>query len=300
MPTPPNDFPFGPPTTGPSGGGSAADRQRKAYRLGSRLARARLESESPDDARALRAVEASDVVVVGGRYDHVERVLGALDLPYSTADGGALRRARLRPEQLLVINCPGEVDRAALPRIRDFVASGGSLFTTDWALRNVVEPAFPGFIEYNERPTGDEVVGVEVCAHGNPFLEGVLDGQDHPQWWLEGSSYPIRILDPEHVEVLLRSRELERRHGEAPVAVLFRYGKGEVFHMISHYYLQRTELRDARHRSEGSSYFKGVPLAPAMAAEADDLTLGEVESAATSTRFLANMVAKKKRQSSRP
>jgi hypothetical protein len=164
----------------------------------------------------------------------------------------------------------------------------------------VIEPAFPGIVAYNDRPTRDDVVGVEVCSRGNPFVDGVLDGQDNPQWWLEGSSYPIRILDPERVEVLLRSRELEKKYGEAPVAILFRHGQGEVFHMISHYYLQRTELRDARHRSGGSDYFreKGVPLSPSMAAEADEVTLGELESAASSTRLLANLVARKKRRSS--
>ena len=44
----------------------------------------------------------------------------------------------------------------------NFVESGGTLFTTDWALRNVIEPAFPGIIEYNDMPTGDDVVRIEV------------------------------------------------------------------------------------------------------------------------------------------
>ena len=76
-----------------------------------------------------------------------------------------------------------------------------------------------------------------------------MDGADAPVWWLEGSSYPTRILDPDRVQVLIRSRELESRWGESAVAVLFRHGQGEVFHMVSHYYLQRTETRDARHAS---------------------------------------------------
>jgi hypothetical protein len=277
------------------------DRQRRAYQVGSRLAQARLEQEAPDAARALREVEASDVVVVDGCYDHVERVLGALDLPFTSLTEQSLQRATLRPEQLLVVNCPGNVGEQAIPVIRDFVASGGSLFTTDWALQNVIEPAFPGFVEFNQRPTRDDVVGIEVCSATNPFLDGVLDGQDDPQWWLEGSSYPIRILDPARVEVLLRSRALEKKYGEAPVAVLFHYGKGEVFHMISHYYLQRTELRDARHKSAGASYFaeKGVPMSPETTAMVQDLSLGEVQAAATSTRFLANLVASKKQRGAR-
>ena len=277
---------------------NSQDRQQRAYAAGARMAKARISCQAPEDARALDEVEASDVVVVGGCYDHVERVLGVLDLPYTALDGASLRRARLRPEQLLVVNCPGTVGKRGIAKIRDFVAEGGSLFTTDWALRNVVEPAFPGLVEFNDKPTRDDVVRIEVCSKDNPFLAGVLDGQDDPQWWLEGSSYPIRVLDPSRVEVLLRSRELEKKYGEAAVAVLFQYGKGEVFHMISHYYLQRTELRDARQQKPAASYFaeKAVPMGPCEDALTRDLSLGELESAATSTRLIANLVARKKRK----
>ncbi len=147
---------------------------------------------------------------------------------------------------------------------RDFVATGGSLFTTDWALRHVIERAFPGTVAFNDRATGDEVVPIEVLDDENPFLRGVMDGDDEPQWWLEGSSYPIRVLDPERVQVLIRSRELERRYGEAAVAVLFPWGEGEVFHMISHYYLQRTEFRNARHMANAGAYYaeKGMEIPP--------------------------------------
>lgn len=73
--------------------------------------------------------------------------------------------------------------------------AGGSLFTTDWALRHVIEPAFPGMLAYNERPTADDVVRIEVRAHDNPFLKGVMDGRDDPRWWLEGSSYAAPAAD---------------------------------------------------------------------------------------------------------
>jgi hypothetical protein len=125
-----------------------------------------------------------------------------------------------------------------------------------------------------------------------------MDGADDPQWWLEGSSYPIRILDPARVQVLLRSGELEAKYGEAPVAVLFRHGEGEVFHMISHYFLQRTELRTARHRMPAASYAaeKGVQMPAEEMAYLADVSAGEVESAATSSRLFANVVAAKKRR----
>jgi len=63
-----------------------------------------------------------------------------------------------------------------------------------------------------------------------------------PVWWLEGSSYPIQILDKK-VKVLVRSDELKRRYKHDPVIVSFEYGEGIVYHMISHFYLQRSETR---------------------------------------------------------
>ena len=85
----------------------------------------------------------------------------------------------------------------------------------------------------------------------------MLDGQDDPQWWLEASSYPISVVDAERVKVLITSRELGEKYGERPVAVWFRWGEGDVFHMISHYYLQRTEERTARHRGKAEALLRG-------------------------------------------
>ncbi|MDH3213167.1 MAG: hypothetical protein OEM05_11840 [Myxococcales bacterium] len=279
------------------GNGRWAARER-AYSVGGRIAREQMRREAPLGEEALRRVAASDIVVVEGCYDRIQLVLGALELPHTSIRADQLGRTRLGTDQLLVINCPGHVPERVIPRIRDFVERGGSLFTTDWALRHVLEPAFPGLVEFNERPTADDVVRIEVKAGDNPFLKGVLEDGDDPQWWLESSSYPIRVLDPDRVEVLITSRELEDRYGEAPVAVLIRYGQGEIFHMISHYFLQRTELRNARHQQPAAAFAagKGVVLEPAMQAAAADLSLGDVESAASSSRWLANIVADKKRK----
>ena len=142
------------------------------------------------------------------------------------------------------------------------------------------------------------MVRIEVRDADNIYLQGVLDGQDDPQWWLEASSYPISIVDRERVEVLITSRELGEKYGEAPVAVWFRWGQGDVFHMISHYYLQRTELRTARHRGGAESYFaeKGMAMTLDMCAEYADLNLADVESAKPSAAFMSNVIIEKKRR----
>jgi hypothetical protein len=273
-----------------------SDARDRAYQAAAHITREQLRRDAPDRARALDEVEAGDVVVVAGIYDHVESVLRALDVPHGLVQPEALDRLELRPEQLLIVNCPGHVSAAAIARIRAFVEAGGSLFTTDWALKHVIEPAFPGVLAFSRRPTPDDVVRIEVKDRENIYLQGVLDGQDDPQWWLEGSSYPITVLDQERVRVLITSRELQDKYGEAPVAVWFRWGEGDVFHMISHYYLQRTELRTERHSASAASYFteKGVEMDQATQACVADLSLADVESAKPSAAFMANVIAEKK------
>lgn len=275
----------------------ARDRQGAAYQTGARMARERITREAPLDADALATVEASDVIVVAGRYDHVEQVLHGLEMPFTAIAPEQLAQVQLRPEQLVVLNCPGKVGDVNVGRIRSFVEAGGSLFSTDWAIEHVVQRAFPDTIARGGTNTADDVVPIQILDHDNPFLRGVMDGADEPVWWLEASSYPIHVLDRRRVQVLIGSRELASRYGESPVAVLFEWGAGEVFHMISHYYLQRTELRSQRQHRSGEAYFveKGVAVPDELRADLDDLRLGEVESAATSSRLFANVVARKKR-----
>jgi len=274
------------------------DKRDRAYKAAATITREQLRRDAPERARALDSVEQSDVVVVAGEYDHVESVLEALEVPHTVIQTHDMDRLALRPEQLLIVNCPGVVSAAAVTRIRAFVEAGGSLFTTDWALKHVVEPAFPGVLAFSMAPTRDDVVRIEVRDADNIYLQGVLDGQDDPQWWLEASSYPISIIDQERVDVLITSRELGEKYGETPVAVWFRWGKGDVFHMISHYYLQRTELRTARHQSSAEAYFaeKGVDLSPAMCQGIEDLCLADVESAKPSAAFMSNVIIEKKRR----
>ncbi len=279
----------------------AQPERERAYRAAAFITREQLKRDAPERGALLEQVTAADVVVVRGCYDHVESVLRALAVEHTLVDPGGVDGLALRPEQLLIVNCPGEVSPAAVRRIRRFVEAGGSLFTTDWALKHVVEPGFPGVLAYNGRATADEVVRVEVREPDNLYLQGVLDGHDDPQWWLEGSSYPIRVLDSERVRVLITSKELGQRYGEEPVAVWFRWGEGDVFHMISHYYLQRTETRTQRHQAPAATYFaeKGVPMPAAMSDEWADLDLSQVESAKSSASLMANVLALKKEKALR-
>lgn len=282
-----------------TGKSSGDEKMQKAYAAAGDILRRVMEKERPADARLLDDNSRDDVVIVSGTYDRVQDVFGILKVPYRLVDTSEVPRLRLRPEQLLIINCPGQLDRGGVLKVREFVEGGGSLFTTDWALKHVLEPAFPGIVAYNNRPTRDDVVRLDEVNHENPFLEDVLKEGDDPQWWLEGSSYPIRIVAPDQVKVLISSKELAQKYGESPVAILFHHGAGEVFHMISHYYLQRTELRTERHKAPAEAFFlrRGYSPAAVEAAPLDGVALGEAEAAYSSARFLTNILVEKRRKS---
>jgi hypothetical protein len=265
----------------------------RAYEVSIRALREKIRRDNPTEERQLQEISQTDVIVVRGQYDRVQDVLRAMDIPFTLVSAAQLDRINLSPSQVVFINCPGKLSRKGIGQIHQFVEAGGFLVTTDWALRHVIEPAFPGLMRYNDKPTRDDVVRIEILEGGNRFLEGLVSPGEDPQWWLEGSSYPIEILDQKNVEVLITSKEMAERYGEAPIAVTFNFGLGAVFHIVSHYYLQRSELRTARHEMPSTTYFaeKGLPLDGAM----EDLPLGYAESAYNSASFIARVITSKKK-----
>ena len=268
---------------------------KKAYKISSQAIREKMRKDSPLDEKYLNKVNRSDVVVVEGQYDRVQDVLDAMEIPHITVGSHDVEQVKLNPSQVVFVNCPGNLSRNGVTKIRQFVEEGGFLVTTDWALKHVIEPAFPGIMRYNQQPTKDDVVRIEIQDGGHKFLEGLMSSDEDPQWWLEGSSYPIEILDKEKVEVLITSKEMKEKYGEAPIAVTFKHGEGTVFHIVSHYYLQRSELRTDRHKSPSSEYFaeKGVAADVAM----DEVPLGVAESAYTSASFVSKIIIEKKKKS---
>ncbi|MGQ9720540.1 MAG: hypothetical protein ACUVXA_04365 [Candidatus Jordarchaeum sp.] len=273
-------------------------KMEKAYRASWSLLREKMEKERKEDLALVDEVKESDIIVVRGQYDFIENVFQSLGIPHTVIDAGQLGNVPLSAKQLLLINCPGNLDAKAIEKVRGFVRDGGFLFTTDWSLKNVLEQAFPGYVEYNNKPTGDEVVKIEILDAENPLVKGVVEKRDEPVWWLEGSSYPIRVLNKDKVRILIRSKELKERYDEEAVAVTFTVGGGRVIHMISHYYLQRSEFRTDRQMKSAEVYAaeKGITPAAKMKSELKDLSLGEVESAYSSAQFFANILVEKKKQ----
>jgi hypothetical protein len=248
---------------------------------------------------ALRAGAGADefrggeILVTLGEYDKVQQVLDHLTLPYQALPCNKVESLPLRADQVLIINCPGRFSPAGLEAIRLFVARGGTLITTDWALETTVQRAFPRTIEYTGRATADDVVPVSWVHPESPFTRGVEVPGQTISWWLEGSSYPIRILD-RRVTVLVRSAAMGKKYGEDPLVVTFDYGEGTVVHLTSHYYLQR---------SQGDKSAKAAaPAGGAVAQEilavaaAGGLSGGHVSAAYSSMRLLANILYESRRK----
>eukprot|EP00163_Fabomonas_tropica_P010518 TRINITY_DN2067_c0_g2_i3.p1 TRINITY_DN2067_c0_g2~~TRINITY_DN2067_c0_g2_i3.p1 ORF type:complete len:368 (+),score=47.16 TRINITY_DN2067_c0_g2_i3:1437-2540(+) len=188
---------------------------------------------------------ASDNVVIAGDYDHMGLVLQVLGSEFAIVSPQCVPDLQLDPaRQTVFVNCAEEFMRPAAHRLEEFVRAGGQLITSDAALETVIEVAFPGVLESAGSTHGDECVAVEVGNEGDDsLLTGFFDNMATPLWWIADHSVLFRVLDPTVVTPLLTSRALKVRWGEDAIFVKFGWGEGTVYHMISHFFLQRAETR---------------------------------------------------------
>jgi hypothetical protein len=271
---------------------------KEAYKLANDMVREKLSRESSENIKILDDLKKNDVIVVNGTYDHIAQVLESLQIPFAAIDHNQLMQAKLESHQTIFVNCASSFPPEAARKLATFVSEGGQLITTDWALKNVIEVAFPNTIAYNGKPTADEVVRIEAIDKQDSVITGFLDEKADPVWWLEGSSYPINILNKENVKVLIRSKELGEKYGAEAVVVRFAHGKGLVYHMISHFYLQRTETRDKKQATMAADYFKdkGASEEKIEKAKASGVSYGEIQSASTSADFVSRIIIKQKKR----
>jgi len=278
------------------------DKMSTAYRVAQEMIKDKLKDVDEGMAAEFEELGQSEVIVSIGVHDYIEQVFNGIGLKHNLIDPQQFEKIDLDPDKIIFINCPGSVSSKGLRNLVTFVENGGFLFTTDWALKHVVEPGFPGYIKYNNRPTNDEVVRVEILAEEDPFLQSLIGPNDDPQWWLEGSSYPIEIVNHKEVDILIKSKEIEKKYGESAVFVTFDYGKGKVYHMISHFYLQRAETRTARHKKSGTEYaYEKLNMDESRAEKyknmgIDDAYLSDVEAAYSSSSMMNKILWDKKRK----
>jgi HEAT repeat protein len=201
----------------------------------------------------LEVLRGTDIVAVKGAWDKVERILEDLSVKHAAVRAQQINDYGLSPKQVILVNCEGNVDSRVGRFLQWFVAAGGYLATTDWALVHTVNRLFPGILKaYERQSTGNDVVEVEAAEPEHPSLRGVFRDGVRQKWWLEIQAFPIRVDDPIRVTVLVDSLEMYTRYGQSAMMVEFPVGLGKILHSTSHFYLQKegfaTETDAARRR----------------------------------------------------
>ena len=193
-------------------------------------------------------VKSADIVVVRGSFDHAEKCLEAFGGSVNFSVHGTI--PNLSKHQLLIINCSNR-QTYDLDRIKKFVGAGGWLITTDWGLANVIEKAFPNTIQRNTSSfVPDDVVTIAPVSDNHPLTQGVIPSSE---FWLERGSYIIGSMSERVVNPLIVSNELKQKYGSDIILCGFGYGKGKVFHMVSHIELQRSKSGNTRVQDQYSS-----------------------------------------------
>jgi hypothetical protein len=230
----------------------------------------------------LKSIGKDEIVVVQGTYDHVEKLLDTMGVPYSMV--GRNEIGKHNGGRVMLVNCA--TYGGPVPAVREFVRDGGRVITTDWAL-SLVEKTFPGRLTKTSQ-TGDEVVEVEAHTDLAHRFLGMNYVQCHPQWWLEGSSHVYDI--GEGVVPIITSEELEAKHGKPYIAAGFVEGAGEVFHFISHMELQRTRQK-GKASGEGLEEFLAKMDLGGLDVLDAGASIAELEAAFSSLTTLAHLVS---------
>lgn len=167
--------------------------------------------------------------------------------------------------------------------IRNFVENGGRLVTTDWSL-SLVSAAFPGKL-HKTNETSDDVVEIKASDDLGRKLIGLTYTQCHPKWWLEGSSHIYKTS--KNVIDILVSEEMKRKYGQKNIASAFSYGKGEVFHFISHFELQRSHQKIKHDYGTLSDFLKKIDAK--KTGRMQDANMAELEAAYSTLNTLAHL-----------
>lgn len=264
---------------------------KKAYEVAAIAVRQRLAEQRPEDLQVLNKLRKQDVAVYAGSFDRVEDILACLKVPCAMNPNASKLDA-----QIIFVNCSSSYDKALIENLSQRVNEGKWLVSSDWALGRFIELAFPGMVKFTGRATGDEVISVEPSLN-SLWSDVVVLGAD-PQWWLEGSSHPIEVLNPGKVAIEAASHDLLSRYSAPVVAVSFDWGKGHVFHVISHFWCKRSRTPTQRHQGPCTDFLKaGMKLSDDSIDKvlviaqigADTLNSAQLQSAVTSTELIAQL-----------
>lgn len=265
-----------------------------AYKVGAAAVRQRFAEQHPEYLDILNLITKDDIAVYSGTFDKVEEVLKCLRVPYTMNP-----KSESLKSEIIFVNCSNSYDHQLIQDLSKQVENGKYLVSSDWALGNFIPKAFPNTVKPTKDTTKDEVISVEANLN-SLWSEVVVLGAD-PQWWLESSSYPIEILNPDKVKIEAASHDLLKGYKAPVVAVSFDWGKGHVFHVISHFWCKRTRALTTRHQAPCTDFLEaGMKLSQEgiekvlreSNIKANTLNFAEIQSAATATELIAQLCVK--------
>lgn len=239
---------------------------------------------NPGLIEMLKAVTPSDILVVRGQYDHIEKLLDTLHVPYTMINREEIEKQN--GGRVMFVNCMDYSYGAPVKAVQNFVEGGGRLVTTDWAV-GLLSKAFPGKLN-KTADTIDDVVEVKAENDIARRFMGMNYAQCHPKWWLESGSHIYKA--GEGVTTLFSSEEMKDKYGQSPVAIAFPYGAGEVFHFISHLELQRTKQKTKSDKGTLDDFLKKMDAVKTDDMDAS-LSVAELEAAYSTLNTLANLCA---------
>jgi hypothetical protein len=238
---------------------------------GTRTVLDRMRSTRPGTLRTLERLGPDDLIAIEGDYDEVQDVLTTLELPHHTVAAADFDALELDPtRQLLIVNChSAPFSAAGVTKVREFVARGGYVFTSDWALRNLLKRAFPEAITMAGETAAE--IKTRIAPPGgvsiNPLLRDVFplnpwrsgEGGGKAMTWQVDAVSDIVGATPA-LEVLVEAPDLPQCTivactfgfttgkggrpvtGAAPEEVQLRSGR--VLHVLSHFSHQKDESGD--------------------------------------------------------
>ncbi len=184
-------------------------------------------------------VREASVVVVAGSADHMDQVLKRAGVSFIVVNPEDLPELPLHGRQVLMVNCRGEMSQASRERVRRFVAAGGFLYTTDHAVKELIETTFPNTLAYTGTNTQEGIFSLQL--RGEEKDRGLLKHlgeQSSQRWQLAGGGYLFKVLDPHKVEVLMESEAVKKQYGTGVLGARFRYQDGVVIHVTGHFFTQ--------------------------------------------------------------
>lgn len=175
------------------------------------------------------------VIEVKGQWDDSGHALHNFGFGYNKISPSALGKVSLEGTDVLIVDCAGEIPPANLAVIEKFVAHGGYLITTDWALDGCLARAIPGYVEWNSGYSSSALVDAAINKNADPDL--MKNVVPKAYWKLNNKCETVKIRRPDVVQVLARSRRLaaEDPDNHGYLAVTFPYGEGRVLHLVGHF-----------------------------------------------------------------